>query len=343
MDSNPLWERAEKLSQIEGLNFWQALDRAQLEQNIDNWPVAWGNRILVVIYGDFLPPSEDVTFSELGITINHENKKGSKFQSAMCVLDLWITVKERSESEVMDAIRRLNIFLGSWSLSGGCSSCNWCCSLIHGLIGKGAGFAEIDFRSLEGVCNAFLNLPDIGDLRFKVSSALYWVRASRSATMNGKTYGNDSISIYFGYWNAFECLVDAVSIIKPSSLQESEKREEKQGKINAFIKERISEHETLTAKDIQECYNTIINTSFRGKATYVLTVCFSDPDPYIRDCFGMPNKEDNLYNIRNAIDHGVIDVNDPKEILRIERRFIQLYRIVRNMFDWIMSTAFRIE
>ncbi len=63
MDDNPLWKRARELSEELGVDFWLALDKAQLEQNIKIWPPEWGNKILVVIY------ASDRSFADRAISL----------------------------------------------------------------------------------------------------------------------------------------------------------------------------------------------------------------------------------------------------------------------------------
>jgi len=307
-------------------------DITQIEKNIENWPQDWGDDLLIILYGDFLPPSEDVALPALGIKINHENKRDSKFFSARCVLDVSIKVNEKSVSAVLDALGRLNLFLGVWVLSGGCHACSWWSYITHGPIGRGVGFCELDIGSLNPVCDAIRKLPD--PVRLKVNAALYWVRAPRNLSMNYQIYENDSLRVYSGYWNAFECLVEAVNMIMPRpKLSPSEKQE----KIDAFIVKQKTDHGQIETEDIVKCYLDIVNPGFRGKAVHALTVCFHDSTPYIENCFGKPER-DSLYQIRNDIDHGNIDAENPQELLRVEHRFIQLYRIVRNTFDWISQS-----
>jgi hypothetical protein len=248
------------------------------------------------------------------------------------VLDVWIKVEEKSASAVMDALRRLNIFLGMWVLSGGCYACGWFSAVIHGLVSPGAGFSDRDIKSLDPSFDVVLKLPD--PVRQKVCAALYWVRAPKNASMEYYIYENDLLRIYSGYWNAFECLVDAVNMIVP---QPSFPRLEKQKKIDEFIEKQIANHGKITAEDIHNCYSKIVNPGFKGKAINALTVCFLDPAPLIKECFEMPEKRDNLYQVRNVIDHGDIDAENPDELLRVEWRFPKLYRIVLGMITWIID------
>jgi hypothetical protein len=52
----------------------------------------------------------------------------------------------------------------------------------------------------------------------------------------------------------------------------------------------------------------VVNRGFVGKASHALKMCFgSDGDRYTEECFRLSPKEEPLYDIRNAINHGDID------------------------------------
>jgi hypothetical protein len=89
----------------------------------------------------------------------------------------------------------------------------------------------------------------------------------------------------------------------------------------------------LTAVDVQECYRSIVNPGFVGKASHALNVCFgSTGDRYTEECFRLSPQEDRLYDIRNAINHGDIDAENPKELVRVDARLSRLWMIVWRMF-----------
>jgi hypothetical protein len=49
-------------------------------------------------------------------------------------------------------------------------------------------------------------------VRRRILAALYWIRSPRKMLMEERT---DTLHFFAGYWNAFECLVDAVCILRP--------------------------------------------------------------------------------------------------------------------------------
>jgi hypothetical protein len=168
-----------------------------------------------------------------------------------------------------------------------------------------------------------LKLP--AEVRRKLEAALFWVREPRNLLL--ESYRPDDLRAYSAYWNAFECLVEAVCIVKP---RPKSTKSGKQAQIDAFVRQRGGK---LTAEDIQHCYSNIVNPGFVGKASHALSVCFgNEGERYAEECFRLSNRHDRLYDVRNAINHGEIDAENPKEILRVEARLGRLWMIVWRMF-----------
>src|SRR5262249_5141286 len=134
--------------------------------------------------------------------------------------------------------------------------------------------------------------------------------------------------IYSSYWNAFECLVEAVHLIYPPATSSSS---EKQAEIEEFFRQP---GRSITARDIQDCFRSIIDPGFRGKAVHAFQVCFGQKDAvrYSEECFTLKDKQNRLYDIRNAINHGSIDAENPTELIRIEAKLTRLWMIVWRMF-----------
>ena len=74
-----------------------------------------------------------------------------------------------------------------------------------------------------------------------------------------------------------------------------------------------------------------------GKASHALKECFGDEaDKYIEECFRLSVQKERLYDIRNAINHGEVDAENPEELIRIESRLSRLWLIVWGMFGCII-------
>jgi len=306
----------------EGFSGTHAHGVASLESRVRQWPPEWGDELRIVLYGDFEPPAAPHCYPALGITVFSEKKKGTLVQGAMTVIEASVKVGEKSLAGLIDASKRINLLLGTYTLyEWGNGVCGWWSSVTHGgMAGVGTKFSH---DGIDASAMAILNLRS--DVRFKIEAALFWIREPRSLLQ--LSYRSDTLRCFSSYWNSFECLVEAVNLVAPKT---GSSREEKQNQIETFFHERAGR---LTPQNIQDCFRTIIDTGLRGKATHALKVCFpNEGERYATDCFGVPDKKERLYDIRNAINHGNIDAENPNEVARIEGRLNRLWMIVWRMF-----------
>jgi hypothetical protein len=310
-------QRARELA-AKGLDWSQAHGIAWLEERVAQWPEGWGNDLQILIFGDFSPPNDVLAVPSLGITVFPEKQENTVIKNAMCVLKAIVRVQEKSVSGLIEAGRRINVFLGAYTLvEWGNAGCGWWSWVTHGT-GSSVG-AKLAHDDLPRAVDGILHLRP--EVRQKVEAALYWVREPRNLLM--EFYRNDTLRVYSAYWNAFECLVEAVIAIRPMPKSD---RKTKQQLLDAFISERKGR---LTLGDVQECYQRIVSPGFVGKATHALQVCFGDEAAhYVNECFRMPDKKNRLYDIRNAINHGDIDAEHPEELLRVESRLRRLWMII---------------
>lgn len=88
---------------------------------------------------------------------------------------------------------------------------------------------------------------------------------------------------------------------------------------------------------ISESYRSVVDPGFVAKATHALKQCFpGHADRYVEECFRLNPEEDRLYNIRNAINHGDIDPDDFRELIRIEDKHRRLWMIVFGILGQII-------
>jgi hypothetical protein len=227
---------------------------------------------------------------------------------------------------VLDAIRRINILLGSWSLlTWSNAGINFWSFITHGSLST--SWEPLAGARLPIVTQAVLALQP--RVQKKVLAALYWIRANRSMMMETRT---DTLQFFAGYWNAFECLVDAVRILRP---RPKESKEERQQGLNAYL---LSYGGVLSLDHLREAYKQFVDPGFVAKASYALRVCFKEPEKYIDACFKVRPKENQLYSIRNSINHGEIDAENLAELVRIESKEVTLRQIVIGMFSCILPT-----
>lgn len=317
--------RAREL-QSEGLDYHQAWQYSDLEERIRNWPSSWGENLQVLIYGDFKPPDGDLFFEQLGITLHSEKQENTIIRSAYCVLEATVTIKEKSISAIIEAIERLNIFLGILTLvNWGNQGFGWWSYVTHGTSGGIIG--EFKLNELLKALDGYKQLPE--SVQKRINSALYWIREPHYMLL--ERHRNDVLRIFAAYWNAFECLVESVILLRP---QKKLSRHEKQNMINKYFEQKNC---IPKVADIEKCYQEIVNPGFVGKATYALRFFFGDESKrYIDECFKLKNRHNRLYDIRNAINHGDIDAENAIELSRIESRLRCLWMIVWGIFGRII-------
>lgn len=200
-------ERA-RVHQAAGYNFSHAFNLASLELRIDSLPQEWGDNLLAVIYGDFGPPVQDIVFDELGIVVRKGALEASHFHS-MTALQVTVRLEARSVAAIKDAARRLNLLTGVLSYANQGAPVRWW-SIATSPTGAAVYF-KLDERDPGLTLGLIQLLPP--NVRQHVSAALYWQREPRG--LLSEHYRADELAVYAGYWNAFECLVDAICILSP--------------------------------------------------------------------------------------------------------------------------------
>ncbi|HEY5742147.1 MAG TPA: hypothetical protein VIS99_06365 [Terrimicrobiaceae bacterium] len=120
----------------------------------------------------------------------------------------------------------------------GNAGCGWWSWVTHGT--GGGVLTKLAHGGIEESTTAVLKLPP--EVRKKVEAAMFWVREPRNLLL--ESYRSDVLRVYSSYWNAFECLVEAVNILRP---RPAPSKPEKQAQINDFIHQRGGQ---LTATDV---------------------------------------------------------------------------------------------
>jgi hypothetical protein len=313
--------------QATGMPAGQAWQLAMLERRVQNWPADWGDKLQIVIYGDFEPPEANLHFPDLGIVIVAGRVENSIIRTATCVVRAWVSISDKSVAGLVEAAGRIDLLLGIYSAIGwGNSGSGWWCHVTHGSISGAGGTFQPDAMN-RVISELGILQPDV---RRKVASALHWIREPRQLVMEG--YRSDILRRYAAYWNAFECLVDAVCILHP---QRKLSRTEKQDGIDRYLADH---HGKLSTSDVLELYQAFVSPGFVAKASHALQECFPDrSDKYVAECFKAKPDRDRLYDIRNAIDHGDVDAENREELFRIDARYTRLWFIVFGMLGQILS------
>ena len=255
---------------------------AFFEHRVREWPEEWGRQLRFILFGTFFAPSNILKFPSLGITIASANVRSEKSiaRSALTVLEGTIDVPARTVEAVVGAARQINVLVGALSLyEWGNGDIRWWCQVYHGGL-SGSIKTKLEHDGFDLTINAILKLRP--DVRQKLDAALFWVTESHLQLM--EKHNHSPLREFAAYWNAFECLVDAVHLVRPMTKRG---RKEKQSAIDEFFRDR-----PLTAENIQSCYRNFIDPGFRGKARHALQICFAnEADRYFDECFSSSTKE----------------------------------------------------
>jgi hypothetical protein len=326
-------ERRRQARQGEGMSRGHASAMAMLDYRVSLWPAEWGNRLKIIVYGDFIQPTERLEFADLSIVVHPEPVTNSIVSSAMCVLRADVDVQARTVDALNDACERIGTLLGVLAACDwGQATVGWWCHVTHGTWG-GAGSPLQQLPIAAGV-RGLRGLPTAA--RRRVSAALYWIREPR--LLMRERFRSDVLRVYAGYWNAFECLVEAISELQPPPRSS---RPAKQ----ALLDELVAAHSgRWTPEDVQDCYR-IVNPGFVSKASHAMRVCFGDQlaEAYINECFRATPSSDRLYDIRNSINHGDIEAEHLTELLRVESKKERLWFIVFGMLGRLIPVNFPID
>jgi hypothetical protein len=264
-----VWQLVER-----GLREGHARQLAAMETLIAQWPPNWGDDFVALIYGDFHAPTTALEFPAFRITIEPEKIANSPIRS-LCVLRARVKISDKSVGALIDAAARIDTLLGVLSvLNWGNSGIGWWSHMTHDL--GGGVVLKMEPDRVQRVAEAIGRLRD--DVARKVRAALHWIREPRGASLEHR---NDVLRVYSGYWNAFECLVDAVLILRPLPKQSSA---DKQARLEEIMAERCGKVDA----DVVIRLSQVVNPGLVDRATHALRVCFSDQaSKYVDECFKM--------------------------------------------------------
>lgn len=312
-----------------GMTLPEASELAWFEKRIQEWSEKHQGYLNILVYGDFLIPSEQIDFPEIGITI-HPGQFRNTVVIAPAVVEAKVTLADSTVEGVLDAIKRINFLLGVWTVENWGPTIDWWCWVTHG--NGGGTLAELEFAGFSRVHNTFKNLPE--KVRLRIQSALYWISKSKNSIGDTR---EDTLRKYAGYWNAFECLVDAICELRPRS---KESQQNRQQRLNEYVAQRGGQ---LTLEDIRHCNREFVDPGLVAKASHAISQCFDEPARYIEECFKIKPKEDRLYNIRNSINHGEIDADNPKELIRVAGKLSRLFIIVWRMLGRLLPLTIPVD
>jgi hypothetical protein len=280
--------------------------QAEMEEAVSRWPTEWGNRLEVLVGGDFELPKADVHVPELRITVYTGNVSAEVFGAAPAVVRVHIEVDERNLAGYNSAIERLNVLLGSQSVaSWGAAGLAWWCWL-RGVIRSGGRRER--FGDTADLLERRLALLKNG--RSHVDAALYWLREPR--THMGERTRPDAVRAFTSYWTALECLVAAACDMAPlpqPSVQEIK---------SAVAAISADDPRTLLADKLYTAH-ALLRPSLRERACHAFRQFVpEEADTLIEECFTRQPSERRLSRIRNRIAHGAIKPEDLNSLAIVE-------------------------
>jgi len=330
-------DKVKKLRE-EGSSRVEAFGLAKLDMYIKGWPGAWGQGLQVAIYGD-LEIETDVNLPDLGITIKADKevpKEGKSFVfGAPYCYTATVQVLSKDTKGVLEGVDRLEKFLAAWRTAdwGGSGISYWC----HLLNGSAQTMSCLDSGKLDGIIKALSTIARYTDHQQRlIWRAAWWLRQSRRSVFvdqNPSVFGE-----YLAYWNALECLTEAVCDRwnPPKTLTKLEK--------DKAIQEYENKHQALTSGDIVELYNKVVNPGLPRLIRHALTVCFGVVgEQYYAECFTKKPKYSRLHQVRNDIAHGNIVEYDLNARLRVETAQGRLWMIVNNMLALLARQAIALD
>jgi hypothetical protein len=304
----------------------RAFSIARYESALAQWPLAWGDDFQPLIYGDFFPPDEEVSYPELGIKILPQPVTHA-LPGALTALQARVQVSDKSDASLRDAAARLNTLLGILAVQSlGNSRFAWRSFITH--LHPGGVGAIVDDPVVKVAIARFQALP--AAVAQRVGAALFWVREAREITYHRSR--SDVVRIFDHWWNAFECLTHAVLAFSP---MEKLSKQDKQREMAAILASFGGEP---TADAVVAMYK-VVNPGFPALAGAALRKLFGDEAAhYINECFHHPTRHERLYAIRNAIKHGDISPDNHQHLLRVEGRIRKLWFMLWRMFSVFLGT-----
>lgn len=325
----------------EGYSFHAASEIASLEMAINQWPEKWGDELVAHLYGH-LRIEVEVNIPELGITIKPEKKTPKNNQShfvfgAPYSYSAIVKLSSRDIKGLLDAINRLEKFLSAWRMTEWPHRpINYSLRLSNLSVSTRAE-TLLDDNRLENIKKALSAINEYNSKQQKlILLAAWWIRqCERPLWYETTPY---TFHEYLSYWNALECLTEAIcDICKPDSLTKSQKN----NKIQEYI---AKASHPLTSEDIATLYNEVVDPGLTKTVKNALNYCFGMVgDQYHNECFLKSPKGARLYQVRNDIAHGKIAEYDFDNRLRVEEALDRLHLIVNNMLSCLSKQSLMLD
>jgi len=312
-------------------------NETHLAKMVGDWAASGHDKIPVSLIGDVQPPSTPVDFEPFGVTVRPD--QGDTGDSGVLPsVRAYVRMNSMDEAGLREAWLRLGEFCSADALVSGGIALRPFSPLSAQGVRPGHVF-PLDCpyhrrtRHIAEALSAWDRLeanrgPDhqVGP---RIRAALYWLSHAQEPVH--LLFRDDALAVYMGYWNAFECLIEAVNLQCPMGEPTEECDREK-------LYHELIDKKGATDTAIRQCY-AILRPPLREKGEHALRSCFPEA-PFkacMEQCFNGQPKEDQLYQIRNGIAHGTLRGYDLEERDRVEQRSHYLREIVVGMLRWILD------
>jgi hypothetical protein len=313
-----------------GHEFPHAVRLAAWERNITEWGANNRGDLPAIVFGDFTPPDGPLHFPSLNITLDSVplDPSASIARHAMCILQAKVVLQSCTLEGLSDAMRRLNLLVDVLSTTHRGTPVRW-----WSLITDPTGAAAIEtLQAEQSNCLLALLATMPPKVRRVTEAALFWMREPRNTLQ--EHYRSEDLTTFAGYWNAFELLVEAVTLLRPMAKLS---KDEKRARIRTALKASGRHVEPET---IRQLYREVVDVGLPTRARHAIRLCCGDrSDDLFAQCFEIKPDSRRLYNIRNSINHGTIDVNDLNSLLWVESRFPSLQELVVRMLQGTVQLA----
>jgi hypothetical protein len=307
----------------ERMPYPEAHERAWLEDKIRAWADTPGDELVFWLYGGIQVDS-DIDLPDVGVHVSSQRKTANFVFKAQSAYECRVRVRSKDLPVVLDAVERLETFLSAWCVTGRGATIQYFCSLLF----SGGEVFSWPPDQLTGIKH-FLSALNRrrGRQRDLILRAAWWVRQSHESLSTGK-WNPSMFSMYAAYWNALECLTEAIcDAVPPKKLSKVEKT---QG-VSRFFRDlgRIP-----GPADVDECYRLYVDPGFRQRARHALRQAFGVVgEQYYKECFEKKPETERLYQIRNDINHANIVEFKLDDRLRVGNGLVRLRLIVLNLLS----------
>jgi hypothetical protein len=345
--TDPFWGPFERLKSDRSYAH-AAADFLRLNLALGCWPEKWGNSFQVELFGSFRLKGA-LSFKDLGVTIDGRREFGKANFGARWFYGAKVNVRTRDLAGFLNGLERLERAIGVLHLASVQSFRNcgpgvaiqYQCAFFEFEV-WGPELATSDWRAVDITESRGLALSISADVAALEQStallvwrAVWWIRHARHDEFTGQQHPSLFL-IYLSYWNALECLIQAVEFIKPPA---KPSKNEKNAAVAAFF---LRLARPPTAADVADCFHQLVNPGIKSRARNAFEFAESTDKEFravdaFDMCFDREPSDQRLYQVRNDIDHGNIVEFQLATRQRVQKCLGELSSIVLRLLHAVVT------